>query len=46
VRDQLAELATTGEVTEVMVTTLVHADAARRRSNQLLAEAFDLSPGS
>jgi luciferase family oxidoreductase group 1 len=46
VRDQLTELASTGEVTEVMVTTLVHADTARRRSNELLAEAFDLSPDS
>ena len=43
-RDQLTELATSGGVTEIMVTTLVHDAADRRRSNRLLAEALELRP--
>ncbi|HXW62017.1 MAG TPA: LLM class flavin-dependent oxidoreductase [Candidatus Acidoferrales bacterium] len=42
VREGLAELADAGRVGEIMITTLTHEHADRRRSYQLLAEAFSL----
>jgi luciferase family oxidoreductase group 1 len=44
VREQLSRLAERAGVSEIMVTTLTHEHAARRRSYTLLAEAFALSP--
>jgi luciferase family oxidoreductase group 1 len=46
VRWRLAELADRAGVDEIMVTTLMHAHADRRRSYELLAEAFSLSAAS
>ncbi len=42
VRDQLVQLAEQVQVDEIMVTTMTHEHADRRRSYELLAEAFDL----
>ncbi len=42
VHEQLTRLATEGGVDEIMVTTMTHDHADRRRSYELLAEAFDL----
>jgi luciferase family oxidoreductase group 1 len=44
VRAQLSALATRTGVGEIMITTMTHAHEARRRSYELLAEAFALSP--
>lgn len=44
VRDALSALAGQAGVDEIMITTMTHAHEARRRSYQLLAEAFALSP--
>jgi luciferase family oxidoreductase group 1 len=43
VRDRLTELAEDAQVDEIMVTTMTHDHADRRRSYELLAQAFDLS---
>ncbi len=43
VRGRVARLAEEAGVDEVMVTTLVHGHDTRRRSYELLAEAFGLS---
>jgi luciferase family oxidoreductase group 1 len=42
VREQLMRLANDGGVDEIMVTTMTHDHGDRRRSYELLAEAFDL----
>jgi len=44
VREQLVELAQASSVGEIMITTMTHEHADRRRSYELLAEAFSL-PG-
>lgn len=44
VRERLTLLATEAGVGEVMLTTMTHDHAARRRSYELLAEAFAVSP--
>jgi len=44
VREQLVQLAEAGSVREIMITTMTHEHADRRRSYELLAEAFSL-PG-
>jgi luciferase family oxidoreductase group 1 len=44
VRTQLEALAAEYGASEVMVVTITHEHAARRRSYELLAEAFDLQP--
>jgi luciferase family oxidoreductase group 1 len=44
VRAQLTELAKAGGIGEIMVTTMAHEHADRRRSYELLAEAFSLRP--
>ena len=41
-RERLETLARAGQVDELMVLTMVHDHAARRRSYALLAEAFEL----
>ena len=43
VRDKLVSLAEQAGTREIMVTTMIHDHAARRRSYELLAEAFALS---
>jgi luciferase family oxidoreductase group 1 len=43
VRERLTTLAGQGAVDEIMVTTIVHGHADRRRSYELLAEAFGLA---
>jgi alkanesulfonate monooxygenase SsuD/methylene tetrahydromethanopterin reductase-like flavin-dependent oxidoreductase (luciferase family) len=43
VREQLSALAVQTGVGEIMITTMTHAHEARRRSYELLAEAFALS---
>jgi luciferase family oxidoreductase group 1 len=45
VRDGLVELAETYGAEEVIVVTITHDHAARRRSYELIAEAFGLRPG-
>jgi luciferase family oxidoreductase group 1 len=45
VRAQLTRLADQGGVDEIMITTMTHEHADRRRSYELLAEAFEL-PGA
>jgi len=42
VREQLAPLLAATKADELMVTTMIHDHAARRRSYELLAEAFEL----
>ena len=42
VRDQLAKMATALQLEEIMVVTIVHDHQARRRSYELLAQAFGL----
>jgi luciferase family oxidoreductase group 1 len=42
VRDQLAPLLAATKADELMVTTMIHDHAARRRSYELLADAFEL----
>lgn len=42
VRDRIEELVAQTGVDEVMIVTVTHSHAARRRSYELLAEAFDL----
>jgi luciferase family oxidoreductase group 1 len=42
VRSRLSELASQAGVEEIMVTTMTHGHAARRRSYELLAQAFNL----
>lgn len=44
IRDQLTSLAQQAGTQEIMITTMIHDHAARRRSYELLAEAFGLSP--
>ncbi len=44
VRDQLSKMAAALQVEEIMVVTIVHDHQARRRSYELLSEAFNLSP--
>ncbi|HKR00622.1 MAG TPA: LLM class flavin-dependent oxidoreductase [Pyrinomonadaceae bacterium] len=44
VREQLSRLATQTGVGEIMLTTMTHDHSARRRSYELLAKAFSLSP--
>jgi len=44
VRAQLTKLAEAGGVREIMITTMTHDHADRRRSYELLAEAFALQP--
>ena len=44
VRAQLTALADQGGVDEIMITTMTHEHADRRRSYELLAEAFGLQP--
>ncbi|HEY0098324.1 MAG TPA: LLM class flavin-dependent oxidoreductase [Pyrinomonadaceae bacterium] len=44
VREQLLHLVRQTGVGEIMITTMTHAHEARRRSYELLAEAFALSP--
>ena len=44
VRDRILELAEAHHAEEVVVVTITHDFAARVRSYELLAEAFDLSP--
>ncbi len=44
VRERLARLADAAGVDEIMITTMTHEHADRRRSYELLAEAFSLSP--
>ena len=43
VREQLAPLLAATKADELMVTTMIHDHAARRRSYELLAETFELS---
>lgn len=42
-RERLLELADAAAVDEIMVTTMIHSHAARRRSYELLADAFALA---
>src|SRR5262245_61176817 len=42
VREQLAPLLAATKADELMVTTMIHDHAARRRSYELLAQAFEL----
>jgi luciferase family oxidoreductase group 1 len=42
VRERLAPLLTATEADELMITTMIHDHAARRRSYELLAETFEL----
>jgi alkanesulfonate monooxygenase SsuD/methylene tetrahydromethanopterin reductase-like flavin-dependent oxidoreductase (luciferase family) len=44
VREQLLALAEQTGADEIMVTTVMHSHAARVRSYELLAEAFELQP--
>lgn len=44
VREQLSALALRTGVGEIMITTMTHAHEARRRSYELLAQAFALTP--
>jgi len=44
VRAQLTQLADAGGVREIMITTMTHEHSDRRRSYELLAEAFALQP--
>ena len=44
VHRRLSDMAAAHEVDELVVVTLVHDPAARRRSYELLAEAFQLTP--
>ena len=44
VHAQLTELAEAGGVREIMITTMAHDHADRRRSYELLADAFSLAP--
>ncbi len=46
VKTRLTELATALEIDELVVVTITHDPLARRRSYELLAEAFELAPGS
>lgn len=46
IREQLTRLADAGGVREVMITTMTHDHADRRRSYELLAEVFALSPAA
>lgn len=46
IREQLTRLASDCGVNEIMVTTMTHEHADRRRSYELLAEAFSLAPVS
>ena len=43
VREKLTQLAAECGVSEIMITTMTHDHADRRRSYELLAEAFSLS---
>jgi alkanesulfonate monooxygenase SsuD/methylene tetrahydromethanopterin reductase-like flavin-dependent oxidoreductase (luciferase family) len=43
VREQLAPLVAATKADELMATTMIHDHAARRRSYELLAQAFELS---
>jgi len=45
VRDKLLPLIESTKADEVMATTMIYDHAARRHSYELLAQAFDLSPG-
>ncbi|HEY0702058.1 MAG TPA: LLM class flavin-dependent oxidoreductase [Candidatus Acidoferrales bacterium] len=45
VRERLTTLAAQGAADEIMVTTITHSHADRRRSYELLAEAFGISAG-
>jgi alkanesulfonate monooxygenase SsuD/methylene tetrahydromethanopterin reductase-like flavin-dependent oxidoreductase (luciferase family) len=42
VRDRLAPLITASKADELMITTMIHDHAARRRSYELLADTFEL----
>ncbi|MGE3988049.1 LLM class flavin-dependent oxidoreductase [Pseudorhodoplanes sp.] len=44
VKARLTELATATQADEIMVTTMIHDHAARKRSYSLLAEAFSVAP--
>jgi alkanesulfonate monooxygenase SsuD/methylene tetrahydromethanopterin reductase-like flavin-dependent oxidoreductase (luciferase family) len=44
VRDQLEQIAAEYRAQELIVVTITHDHALRRRSYQLLAEAFELEP--
>lgn len=44
VRDTIAQKAAEAEADEVMITTTVHSYALRRRSYELIAKAFDVTP--
>ena len=44
VRDDLRELATRTGADELMLTTVVHGHAERRRSYELVADAMDVTP--
>jgi alkanesulfonate monooxygenase SsuD/methylene tetrahydromethanopterin reductase-like flavin-dependent oxidoreductase (luciferase family) len=44
VRENLTRLADASGTSEIMITTMTHEHADRRRSYELLAEAFSLSP--
>ena len=44
VRDELLQLAARTGADELMITTMVHGAADRRRSYELVADAFDLAP--
>jgi luciferase family oxidoreductase group 1 len=44
VKDRIASLVEATAANEVMITTMLHGHAARRRSYELLAQAFDLQP--
>jgi luciferase family oxidoreductase group 1 len=46
VRQQLTHLAEAGGVREIMITTMTHDHADRRRSYQLIAEALSLQPAT
>jgi len=46
VRAQLTQLADAGGVREIMITTMTHEHSDRRRSYELLAEAFSLQPAA
>jgi alkanesulfonate monooxygenase SsuD/methylene tetrahydromethanopterin reductase-like flavin-dependent oxidoreductase (luciferase family) len=46
VLETLAQMVTATKADELMITTMVYDHAARRRSYELLAEAFGLVPGS
>jgi alkanesulfonate monooxygenase SsuD/methylene tetrahydromethanopterin reductase-like flavin-dependent oxidoreductase (luciferase family) len=43
VREQLAPLLAATKADELMATTMIHDHAARRRSYELLAQAFELA---